>query len=270
MNSEKLLITYLMAVRNGENYLNESLESLIDIADDDTEILVIDDGSCDETPRIIASYGKVIRSLRVDDTPQGPSTARNTGLRNARGQWIAILDADDHAMADRTKMIREAITANPEVDVWYGGAVYMDALGNTCANEMGSSQYIPPEFSVVRILEGNFIVHGSVCFSRKLVDQGLSYPQFPLMEDWAFYLNAAFAGAQFGRIAHPLCRYRIHSESISKRYETFRIMGRLAWLRLSNITRWHGMAWRERISLGVRLLLVALRRLFSDRETPKR
>jgi glycosyltransferase involved in cell wall biosynthesis len=80
-------------VYNGEPYVAEAIESILCQAYSRTEVIVIDDGSEDETPRILESFGSWIRSVRQEN--RGPSAARNRGVVEASGDFIAFLDADD-------------------------------------------------------------------------------------------------------------------------------------------------------------------------------
>jgi glycosyltransferase involved in cell wall biosynthesis len=90
---ESRLVTCIVPVFNGERYLVEALDSILAQTYRPLELVVVDDGSTDATPRVTAGYGRSIRYLWQDNA--GPAAARNLGLRAARGQFIAFQDADD-------------------------------------------------------------------------------------------------------------------------------------------------------------------------------
>jgi glycosyltransferase involved in cell wall biosynthesis len=90
---KKPLITCILPVFNGERYLSEALDSILAQTYRPLEVIVVDDGSTDNTARIIRGYGNKIRYLRQHNT--GPAAARNRGLIEAQGEFISFLDQDD-------------------------------------------------------------------------------------------------------------------------------------------------------------------------------
>ncbi len=109
------LVSCIIPVFNGERYLGEALDSALQQSYGPLEIVAVDDGSSDGTPDVLRSYGDRIRVLRRANG--GPAAARNTGMREARGEFFAFLDADDvwHADKIRTQMARFA--ARPDLDI---------------------------------------------------------------------------------------------------------------------------------------------------------
>lgn len=89
----KDLISCIVAVFNGERYLKEALDSILAQSYRPLEIIVVDDGSTDGTRAVVANYGEKVRYFW--QTNAGPAAARNFGLNQAQGEFIAFLDADD-------------------------------------------------------------------------------------------------------------------------------------------------------------------------------
>ena len=87
------LISCIVPVFNGERYLGEALDSILSQTYRLLEIIIVDDGSTDETAAVIAEYGDQVRYLR--QTNSGPWVAQNLGLSLAQGKFVAFLDADD-------------------------------------------------------------------------------------------------------------------------------------------------------------------------------
>ena len=109
------LVSCIVPVYNGERFLSEALDSIFAQSYRPLEIIVVDDGSTDGSPSIVASYGTQVQYIRQLD--QGPAETRNVGLRNAIGQFIAFLDQDDlwHGEKLERQMVR--FQARPELDV---------------------------------------------------------------------------------------------------------------------------------------------------------
>ena len=89
----KFLVSCIVPVYNGERYLREALDSILAQTYRPLEIIVADDGSADGTAGVVATFGDQVRYVRQHN--QGPSSARNLGIRVPTGDFIAFLDADD-------------------------------------------------------------------------------------------------------------------------------------------------------------------------------
>ena len=109
------LISCVVAVFNGERYLAEALESILAQTYGALDVIVIDDGSTDGTPDVVASFARRVRSVRQRNA--GPAAARNRGVAEARGELIAFLDADDLWHPDKLARQAARFLARPELDV---------------------------------------------------------------------------------------------------------------------------------------------------------
>jgi glycosyltransferase involved in cell wall biosynthesis len=107
-------VSVIVPTYNCGRYLRESLDSVLAQTDRDFEVVVVDDGSTDDTPDVLAAYtGRV---AVVAGSHGGLSAARNLGLARATGEWIAFHDADDVAVPDRLAWSREYLRAHPAFD----------------------------------------------------------------------------------------------------------------------------------------------------------
>src|SRR5262245_10328005 len=107
------LISCIVPVFNGERYLRESLDSILAQTYSPLEIIVVDDGSQDSTPEVVASYGSQILYFRQENA--GPAVARNRGLELSQGEFIAFIDADDYWHQEKLMCQMSLLEARPEV-----------------------------------------------------------------------------------------------------------------------------------------------------------
>ena len=91
--AEDLRLSVVIPCYNAARFLEETLRSVLAQTYAAHEVIVVDDGSTDESARIAANFGPPVRVLR--QTNQGESTVRNRGMAEARGDWVGLLDADD-------------------------------------------------------------------------------------------------------------------------------------------------------------------------------
>src|SRR5262245_58814803 len=98
---------------NYGRFLREALDSALNQTLPPLEVIVVDDGSTDESPEILESYGDRIRVIRQKN--QGVGIARNTGAEAARGELLAFLDADDYWFPQKLEKQVEKINSDPEL-----------------------------------------------------------------------------------------------------------------------------------------------------------
>lgn len=92
------LISVIIPTYNREKFIGKAIDSVLRQGFPDLEIIVIDDGSTDGTRKVLEAYGDTVRCIYQENS--GVSSARNSGIRSARGMWLAFLDSDDEWMPD--------------------------------------------------------------------------------------------------------------------------------------------------------------------------
>lgn len=114
----KPLISVIIPVYNSEKYLSEAIESVLSQTDCNLDVIVVDDGSTDNTAKVVDSFGSQVRyNYRMNG---GPAAARNHGVALARGDFFAFLDADDLWTADKITRQWMAFEADPELEMAFG------------------------------------------------------------------------------------------------------------------------------------------------------
>lgn len=109
------LVSCIVPVFNGERYLEEALDSVLNQTYQRLELIVVNDGSSDGTSRVIAEFGSRVRC--VDQLNSGPAVARNRGIAEATGDFIAFLDADDLWLPEKISCQMERFRAQVALDV---------------------------------------------------------------------------------------------------------------------------------------------------------
>ena len=112
------LITVIIGAYNAERYLAEAIESVLAGTYRNFELIVVDDGSTDRTGEIAESYGDPVRCIRQANG--GMAASRNRAIPEARGDYLAFLDADDRFPPDKLERQLAVFEADPELDVVYG------------------------------------------------------------------------------------------------------------------------------------------------------
>ena len=116
--SEAPLVSVVVAVRDGAAYLEAAVRSALAQTHPRVEVIVVDDGSTDDSAAIAESIGPPVRCVR--QSPGGAAAARNGGVALARGDLIAFLDADDLWPVDRLERQVAALTEDPAIDLVFG------------------------------------------------------------------------------------------------------------------------------------------------------
>jgi glycosyltransferase involved in cell wall biosynthesis len=111
------LVSCIVPVYNGARFLADALESILEQTWPTREVIVVDDGSTDATPQVLAGFGSRARVVRTSN--QGPAAARNTGLSNSAGEFIAFLDADDRWLSDKLERQLARFRERPDLLVCF-------------------------------------------------------------------------------------------------------------------------------------------------------
>lgn len=109
------LVSCIVAVFNGEKFLKDAIDSILEQSYQPIEVIVIDDGSTDGTAAIVESYGKRVRYKYQDNA--GPGAARNLGIRLAEGEFVAFLDADDRWHPEKLALQMARFQERPELEM---------------------------------------------------------------------------------------------------------------------------------------------------------
>jgi len=204
-----------MPAYNVAPYVGDAVRSVLAQTFDDLEVVVVDDGSRDETAGMVAALAAEDSRVRiVRQVNRGLAGARNTAMRMARGDTFALLDSDDLWEPDFLTEQLAMLDARPEVDIvtgngWmYGGSRHGE-LARPCPD-------VRPDPDLAAILGDERAVFIMSVFRRRVYEVvGCFDETMRTNEDYDFWLRAAISGFRFARNDRPLGHYRIRTDSLS-------------------------------------------------------
>lgn len=208
-------ISVVMPVLNGEKYLAEAIESILNQTFQDFEFIIVDDGSTDRTPEILQSYAQKDPRIQILTNPinRGIGYSRNRGIALSRGEYIANMDADDWCLPERFEKQVNFMDSHPDVAV----------LGTACvivANDGKSQRKLvhPSQPGLIRwhLLYGVPVIQPSTIIRKKVFENpDLLYDEgVPPAEDYALWVKLA-PNYKFSNLRDILYRYRWHESNIS-------------------------------------------------------
>lgn len=204
-------VSVIMAVYNAEKYVEQGIMSVLNQTLEDFEFIIINDGSKDKTLNIIKSISDK-RIVIIDQKNSGAANARNSGLKSAKGEYIAILDADDIAMPDRLKKQVDFLETNSEYGIVGGNASVIDKDGVFVTNTNQTLDWN----SIKLKLPASPFIHSTIMFRMTLIKTIGFYPDIPPSEDAFFILKIAKV-TQMINLQDCLVNYRILPSALSRK-----------------------------------------------------
>ena len=207
-------VSVVMAVCNGERFVREAIESLRSQTLEDFELIVVDDGSTDATPRIVEDLAARRRPhpARHSQSNTGYPDALNVGWRLARGEYVAILDADDLAEPGRLERQLVYLDEHPDVGVVGGALLLVTADGRP----FYVASYPTAAAGALEGLQTHCPVgHTAVLMRRSILEEVGGYRStIPLAEDYDLWLRVS---ERYPIVNLPdiVGRYRMHGDNES-------------------------------------------------------
>jgi glycosyltransferase involved in cell wall biosynthesis len=217
--TENPLISTIIPVYNGSDFLKEAIECVLEQTLQDFELIIIDDGSTDLTADIAKSYHDA-RIKYHYQTNQGLSRARNAGIKQAKGKYLAFLDCDDIWLPEKLETQLIQFESNSEAGLVYCATQIYDTNNRLV-------KYLPTVFEgniLKSLLMGNFITGSasSVMVPRVVIDNvGLFDETLGTCEDWDLWLRIA-ALYPIIAVRKPLVRLLTRPDSLGKNIEAVR------------------------------------------------
>ncbi|WP_456409218.1 glycosyltransferase family 2 protein [Caldithrix abyssi] len=207
-------ISVIIPVYNRPQMVKRAIESVLAQTEAAHEILVINDGSTDETPRILEKFGT--RITVVNQAHKGVSAARNTGIRLARGEWIALLDSDDEWLPEKLAMAREFHESHPQYLIFQSQEIWI-RHGKRVNPKKKHQKYggwiFRQSLPLCIVSPSAVVIHQSVFKKVGLFDEN-----FPVCEDYDLWLRVARL-FPIGLDSRPgIVKYGGHEDQLSRKY----------------------------------------------------
>lgn len=215
------MISVVMPAYNSADFIREAIESVLNQTYPHFELIVIDDGSSDNTVQIVEEYqARDPRVKLIKQQNAGVGAARNVGISTAQHPWIALMDSDDIALPERFEKQIAAIEANPDVVMWSSETRNMSDTGQARQESKYGGPTSREEFNDLR-RRGQMIYLATTAaiFRKDIAEQiGGFDPRFRSAGDTEFWDRMAAHGPTLA-LAEPLVLYRLHRQGImAKRF----------------------------------------------------
>lgn len=208
------LISVCIPVYNASAFINECIDSVLAQTCKDFELILVDDGSTDESCTLIEAYTDT--RIRLIRNKHDFIHSKNKMLDEARGKYIALLDADDRMLPDRLQVQADYMEEHPEIDA-LGGGVW--TFGN------GSHASLPGiigrAITLDEMIEGNQLYNPTVMLRREKLEQNhIQYPkEYIYANDYALWMRMLFNGMHLENMDRILTEYRSSPGQISSKHQ---------------------------------------------------
>jgi glycosyltransferase involved in cell wall biosynthesis len=233
--STNLLVSVIIPTYNRVQYICEAIDSVLAQTYNNTEVIVVDDGSTDNTRDIIQQYDSKVKYIFQNNA--GPSAARNNGIKQSSGELIAFLDSDDIWLAEKLELQIELMRQSQYIGLVSCGIYIIDASGKIISDPVIKGNYKNRKSFVKELMVHNIIGGGSAILIKKecLNRIGLFNEDLWVGEDWNMWLRIA-KNYEVKFVEKPLVKYRIHGNNLHKNLAKIKVDGKRNVL--ENIEKW--------------------------------
>lgn len=214
-NINQPLVSVVMSVYNGELFLKDSIDSILQQSYQNIEFIIISDGSSDSSLSIIKSYQDSRIKLINNEKNMGLIYSLNNGFNTAKGKYIARMDSDDIAHSDRLKLQVEYLENNLTIGVVGSDYISFSDTHSKLIRE-------PKSHGVIKtfLLFSATMCHPTIMFRKHILDetQFRYNPEFKHVEDYELWTKLILH-TQFANLPKPLLKYRDHHSQVSHKHK---------------------------------------------------
>ena len=205
------LVSVVMPVYNGENYLKEAIDSILSQSYQNIELVIVNDGSTDSSKAVIQSYADSRIRLVENERNSGIVFTRNRGLESASGAYIATLDCDDIALPDRLEKQVDFLVKNPDYGMCGSYYYIMNGSGKQ------TKKVRPPTSNrdiITYLLVGNCFCNSTMLIRSSLAKELKYRENFDIVEDYELWHRIS-KRAKLACLPFYGTYYRVHGNNIS-------------------------------------------------------
>ena len=211
--NNKPKISVIMAVYNGQDYLNKAIDSILNQTFTDFEFIIVDDCSSDNTILIINSYDDKRIKLFRNKVNRGQTPSLNIAVNKSKGFYLARIDADDIYMPNKLEVQFEFMQRNSDVSVCGTMSNCIDENGNIYSNR---SFPINPTDIYFRMFYHSPVNHVSVIMRASDIKKVGTYDEnYPICADFALWSKLIKHGYKLANVPLMLTKFRVHTKSLT-------------------------------------------------------
>ncbi|MDD5638815.1 MAG: glycosyltransferase [Candidatus Pacebacteria bacterium] len=214
-----MLISVIIPTYNRAHLLSRAIDSVLSQTFQDFELIIVDDGSTDNTKEIVEEYQKKDERIKYlwEENSGGPAKPKNTGIKNSQGEFIAFLDSDDEWLPEKLEKQLKLFENSNNL-----GFVSCNALIIDENNNIKGEYQSPRNKSFINLLDGNKISNCGVIVKKNIFEElGIFDENLKFGEDWEMWLRIA-KKYNFDSVYESLIKCYLHQNNITKTIENFK------------------------------------------------
>jgi len=213
------MISVVIPAFNAGHFIKRTIDSVLAQTLPADEIIVVDDGSTDNTAQVVKSYGEKVRYIYQENAGDGP--ARNTGIRSAKNEWIAFLDHDDEWLPEKLQLQMELLRKLPDL-YWCAGNFYRKS-GDRCAvavesdkiyRALAGKECFDSFFKAILTLGSNFMSSTLIVRKEAFDRAGLFESCWLRAADQDMWWRIAYHFPRIGYVAQPLAVLHVEPQDV--------------------------------------------------------
>jgi len=206
-------VSIIIPVYNAEKFIKKTIESVLSQTYKDYEIIIVDDGSTDNSKKILDEFKDKVRYFKQANS--GVSSARNRAIKEAKGEYIALLDQDDLWYSEKLKKQINFIKKNPNAGMVYSDCYYIDDKDKVISRVFENQKFYCGKIFENLVIE-NFIPIPTVLIKKEVLNKtGLFVENYSHAEEYDLFLRIS-KDYEVGFMNEALAGYRVHDTNLSK------------------------------------------------------
>ena len=213
-------VSVIIPVYNGSKFVKAAIDSVLGQTYKNIEIIVIDDGSTDDSRKMVESYRQAGQVKYIYQANRGLSGARNAGIRAASGKYLKFLDCDDFLYPKQIELQVEHLRGKTDLISFTDHLKLFDD-----GSEKARDTWLDEDNQLAQMIASNFMpVHSVLVESRLVVQAGGFDEELTALEDADLWLRLLLKGARIGKVNYVGCCYRIVNNSLSSNADKMFLM----------------------------------------------